>query len=466
MSAPTFTREGDEYHFDFEDAGVRLTIERIDESDGRLSGHVWARSIHPDRQGLLYWGWHGLDSPRSRADLAKEIAARTPAVSLEAWRDMVLLACIEAGKAYRGATEHVELADVPRRVGLRLLFPGIPLGETTTIFADGETGKSTLGRLLALAVVTGNPMGGFTPSLQGPVMFLDYETNRFEYAEDMLALCRGMGLSEIPRGLHYYEMQRPLAHEIPFLRAELDRTGAVFVFLDSIVAALSGAAKDDDAAKALMNGLRALGPATRLAATHITKEAALPDGIRKVPATAFGSRFFHAYSRSQFQMEKTDEHDDTVNLVLLHKKINRGRKLTPIGLELTFQEGEHPAIVFRRTSPAAAVLTHGTNPERIREALRRGEVDTKKLEEVTGLPAKTLSTTIGRMPDVERVNRMDGSGRGIVAVYRLKEVQHVGHTLDFSRRNVGLSGSPVNGTGREAGDDTGPESFEEQEAVF
>jgi hypothetical protein len=423
---PAFSKDADEYRSSWSDLHVELLVKEVQRDRGRLGGEVWAYSTMPERPGLFYWGHHGLDSARSRNELARELAKGFGTdIHPDTWAELVLRACIETGQAYRSTSRPVELRSVQARPGARDLFAGlVPAGETTTLVGDGGSTKSTLLRLLCLAVVTGQPLGGWRPLQQGPVLILDYETNEHEFADGMRALARANGLEDIPDGLHYLNLQRPLTTELGDLRAHAARLDVVLVALDSIVAALSGSANDDDAAKDHMNALRSFGPATRIANTHITKGAALggPDG-KPIAPSSFGSRFFFHYSRSQLILTKSDERDveggAEVDVVVQHNKRNRGRKALPFLLRWFFSGDD---LVIRCEQPGettGAVLEQMTPQDRIRYELRKGALYTSQLSEQTGLDSKKLHGAIRRMPDVLRLNPEGGSGRNHEALFGL-----------------------------------------------
>ncbi len=427
---PVMARNADEYRFTWAEQAAQIVVRDVQRDRGRLSGEVWAYSTLAEVPGLVYWGHHGLDSSRSRNDLVRELRANFgERIEQETWSEMVMYACVQTGQAYRSISQPIELRTVQPRPGTRDLFAGlVPLGETTTLVADGETGKSTLLRLLCLAVVTGQPIGGWRPLVTGPALILDYETNASEFAEAMLALTRSIGLEETPAGLYYLNLQKPLVDEIAELRAHAARLGVVLVALDSIVAALRGSASDDDAAKDHMNALRTFAPATRIAATHITKSAAIgnSDG-KKAPPSSFGSRFFFHYSRSQLLLTKSDERDveggSEIDVVVEHKKRNRGRKSLPFLLRWHFSADDTVIRCERVSDTTGAVLEHMTQSERIRHELKRARraLTLSQLKEITGFDQGSLTKAISRMPDVVRLNKDVGLGRSKEALYGLAE---------------------------------------------
>jgi hypothetical protein len=439
MPTPVTRRDADEFHFLWEAAHVEIVVTEIREDRGRMYGTVYGYSTLGERPGLLDWSYFPLDSMRERGSFARGLGRRWEAIKPEAWEDMVLYACKEAVHGYRGDVKGIRLSDVPPRIGHRMLVPGLlPFGETSSLFADGGSGKSTLGAALCIAVAAGIAVAGFRPSLQGPVMYGDWETTDEEMADRARAICAGLDLDTIPSDFHYYGLTRPLAEVGNQLHAEAARLDAALFVSDSIIAGLDTPAKDDDGAKRYMNALRGFGPqTTRLAVTHITKEAAESDH-----ATAFGSAFFRNYSRAQWEMRLTREEGGTVETILVQRKRNRGPAQKPIALRFDWAEDES-RVALERIEPGVTSLRYLDPMERIRTAILRApqaKLDSEQLKNITGLTAAELRAYIARMGDeVIRLNP-DERGRGKIAVYALNadwEIKR--NALRFPVPSVALS---------------------------
>lgn len=413
-------RQGDDFISTWDEYPVRLVVTNISAKAGRFHGEIWAESLRPGQQGVVYWGNVPLDSSRERNGFAVAVADRTreslPELKAEHWKDMVLVACMESVQAFRSLVTGVRLVDVEVGKADRYLIPGVlPLGETSSILADGGVGKSLLALLIAIAVASGKTLVGFAPVIQGPVLYADWETTEREQAERAWAICRGLGI-ELPGDLHYYGLDRPLVDLAPMLRAEAARKQAVLVIFDSAIAALDGAAKDDEAAKRYLNCLRSFRPTTRLFLTHITKEESR-EGAKedaKSPPSSFGSVFFKNYSRRQWWLDKTAEGKNTTEWTLSFLKKNWGKKPPPISFRLTFAETED-CVTFDRFQDADAEMLYASNPQRVRLALLRArkQLSTSELQQITKIELETLSATLRRMAKQEEIkNFAEGTGRG------------------------------------------------------
>src|SRR5262249_32678072 len=144
-------------------------------------------------------------------------------------------------------------------------------GQTTTNFADGDGGKSTLAAALAVAVATGRALpGGLQPRRQAPVMVLDWETDATPWNGRVAALCRGLGL-EVPATIDYRPMAGALTDEIGMLAAEAARRNVGLVIVDSLAPACGPEPEGADAVVRTMNALRLFSPAARLVLAHVSK---------------------------------------------------------------------------------------------------------------------------------------------------------------------------------------------------
>src|SRR5262249_52330274 len=153
---------------------------------------------------------------------------------------------------------------------------------------DGESGKSLVALLIAVAAMTGVVLP-WAARVERPlkVMYLDWETTERTVNSRLRRICHGYALSEVPH-LLYREMHRPPVDVVDVLRADRDRLGVELFVSDSISYATTGSLNDDDAARGLMNAERALSPATRLCVAHVSAETARASGGTARP---FGSTF-------------------------------------------------------------------------------------------------------------------------------------------------------------------------------
>src|SRR4030095_15636273 len=195
----------------------------------------------------------------------------------------------------------IELADVTPRPQSWLLDGVLPEGRTSLLFGDGMSTKSIQAVAMALAVVTGRAIGPYRPTMTGPVLYADAETDEEEQAERAHRIALALGLPGVPRGFFYQQQLRSLVSSRQGLRDAIDATGAVFVVLDSAGALANGSLNEDQVAIAMSNALRALGRVTRLVISHVSKATAAQEKGR---GRAVGSIFFENYARSLLEARR------------------------------------------------------------------------------------------------------------------------------------------------------------------
>jgi len=384
-----------------------------------LTGEIHVRTslalAATGRPGHLFSGIYNLSKLEDRDKLAKALGANTVDVP---WTDLLEVARVEATRLHRQGEPAVRLRDVAV-VPQRYLFdPFVPADQTSVLYGDGASTKSTFARVLALAYATGKRFGPVRPTGFGTVLVLDYETEAEEWAEGMRRLAAGVGLSDIPERVHYRRQWRPVADDQAQIRAEIARTGASYLIVDSMLLAL-GAEVAPDAVAPFYNALRSFEGTTRTVLTHLNKTDS--HQTRGVP-DPYGSIFVKNYARSVWFL-KREEGDDgsTFEVALMHRKVNRGPLHKPVGVCWRFADPDGP-ITLEETDPMAnpVLSAHGSIAGRIEAALRHGSLDTHGLAEATGENEKTISTVASRLVRRGRILQLvTGGGRGRPTVYGL-----------------------------------------------
>ncbi len=156
------------------------------------------------------------------------------------------------------------------------------------------------------------------------------------------------------------------------------------MIVDSAVPASSGSANDAEAAAGVYGALRRLGVGS-LVVAHVTKASTAKEA-KPDDATPYGSAFWWNLARSAWHLRRADDESDgpRQTLGLFHSKHNYGG-FPPIGLELTFAEGD---IRIVRVDAATVPTFAGSLSMKYRlcAALKRGPKPTDDL--ITELEAK------------------------------------------------------------------------------
>jgi RecA-family ATPase len=215
----------------------------------------------------------------------------------------------------------------------RFIIEGlIPAGSVTSLYGDGEQGKSYLALHLATLVCMGNSFAGRSVE-KGNVIYLDGELQADEFIRRAHAIARGMGLTRPPEGLYYLQLSGPLtdAKVQKQVEAQVQKVKPVMIVLDSFtMSTYDSDPMDARPSIRVIKWLEKLG--TVLAIDHIRKPE---PGANLSQYTAFGSAFKRYAVRSQLQLLKAEGG----GLTILHKKSNFAPKSAPIHLSMEFGAG-------------------------------------------------------------------------------------------------------------------------------
>lgn len=234
-----------------------------------------------------------------------------------------------------------------------MALPPLMLDEgPTVLFGMGESKKSVLAQLVASSLANGSELvPGWTPTVTGPVLWLDYENSRRRVARRQ----RLIG----PAPILYIPCVKPIWDDVADLSAEAQRIGAVAVVVDSIVAATAGGAlstKDPEAAAKYYGAVNQIAPRS-LSLAHITK-----DGAEAV--MPFGSVFFHNLARLTWRTRV----DDRGRVTLTNHKHTDGDRLPSTTLAFDFGED------YLRVAHASAQLTTAVLVDLITETMTTGQI--------------------------------------------------------------------------------------------
>lgn len=418
MTPPIFRIEGDRYFCLWSDEGIGIGFENIREHSDGLHGEVSIQTVNGvgEKQGHIHWARLNLSSSSSRQSLSKLLSTRVKGEPID-WLNLLESACTMTAHAVRAPAPLVDIASVtPSRADAYCVAPLLPLHETSILYGDGGSGKSLLALTLAVAVAGNVALPWpLRAAVTGPVIYLDYETSKEEQAFRLQALANGLLLSSVP-SVAYRAAYRPIADEISALKADVQRTGAVLVIVDSIAPACGGEPESADVILRFMNALRSLSPGvTRLVLSHVSKA-----DTEKRRAKPFGSAFVRNLARSCWEIRRADEETaDTLTVGLFHDKANRGKLSRPCGLTYTWQEdaiwvtkqevADHPDL-----APSASLSY------RIRELLKPGPKTMAELAEELEAKPESVTRALRRMGDVFRMENYEGGGRGKQNVWSLK----------------------------------------------
>ena len=362
-------REGDEWTFEWEEEGVSLRVTEPQETRDRdLKVQVEPfQHINGTPAPIAARTKANISTPRGKTELTNLLKRRLKLSDEDTWDGYVEKAAQVVLASYREGGEFVRLAEVEVQDELPyLLWPYLPLNETTIAFGDSESGKSMFSALVAFAVCEGLTIPtGREPAARGGVLYLDYETHKEGLARRSKRIGLGLGM-DIPDCLEYRRCERSLTEEAGMLGAHIARENIKLVVVDSLGYAGGGDPSDTSLAIEVLRRIRNWG-ITSLVVAHNSKGEMADAG----PRTVFGSSFFRFGPRSMWEL-RGEQFEDELRQAHYHRKTNDDRKQqTPRGMIIKFpKEPGRPIHFEASTIDAGEELAHGTPlPPRILQYL-------------------------------------------------------------------------------------------------
>lgn len=419
------------YRYDWAAYGYSLLLDQVRETRYGMTAEILVETVallpETGRRGHLYLGQLNL-SKGPEKPLLEALNRRDDRVP---WVDLLEVVRVQTARDMRQGEPTLVLRDVAISPHRELVDRMMPLGETSVFYGDGASAKSWIfGVALALAVASGRPVGPLRPCARCPVLVLDWETTAEEWSERLERLSMGTGIP-VPADVHYRSQWRPLVDDLERIRSDIAATGAGLVICDSITLAVGGEVTAD-ACVPFYNALRSLGGTTRSVISHVSKSTSqLETGV----GDPYGSVFVKNFARSAWAVRRDEiETADGFEVVLTHRKVNRGRLRGSVGVRLRFDDPDGPVTIEEIDAMARPGLAvHASLADQIAAALRRGAMSTAELAEETGANEKVIGVTARRLASKGVVVRLEpgGRGRGNQATYGLAapagETQQNGH---------------------------------------
>lgn len=401
--------EGDDYRVTWPDALELVAVAPRESGEGIHAG-VTVRL----NDSVVSWGRLNLVSTSMREGLVKKLRETEPGLP---WRDRLKLACRLIVERVRVGAPFVALCPAPRPAGRRDLVEDVlPVGETSLIYADGDTGKGWVALLIAVALATGQAFPNLRPARRAsPTAYLDWESTEEEVAARVDGICRGLGVTLPAGAILYRPMFRALADEASRLRADFARHGVEVVTVDSFGPACGAEPESADSAIRTMNALRSFAGTTRLVLAHISKAAAdQPSGATR----PYGSVFVRNLARSAWELRRAEEADpDELVIAAYQRKNNAGRRAPPFSLRLTFQPDGAVVVTGADLAEAPDLLARASLSKRAMVALATGALTIAELSEHLDAAEATMGRIVQRL--ATKGARAVGARRGEPACVRM-----------------------------------------------
>jgi hypothetical protein len=377
---------------------VTMTFARV--HDNSRGVHAEVSITHGP--AALHYGELSLLSTSARETLVKKLSAELDMVP---WRGMLERACRETVNAARQGEPIVNLTGTSVGPARELLPRVLYEGEATTIFADGDTGKSLVAMAIAVAMRSGAALPfGLKPARAVPVVYLDWERSRNTAEYRMAALAAGLGID--PPQIGYKAMQRPLVAEADALAAQFSRADVGLVILDSLIFALPGGENGfHEPVTACYNALKRFSPAACLVLDHVTGADARADGS----ARPYGGVFAYNGPSVAWHAKRDREITDGTAIAFTCTKANiLPRRPEPFGLQ--FRPGADAITIYPLDLKEAApsVVAGATLTYRVRLALAKGLRTPEAIADDLDAKKDTITRLLRRLRDNGQAKERDG----------------------------------------------------------
>jgi len=315
------------------DTGAEIYFDDLNwVSGGRLFCHVVAYA--PDGNVLANTMCE-MSSTQSRYSVAQELARRNGAQP-EPWADELLAAWHTLDQQHRESAEPFSLkslADQDEPGPLSYVWGDlIPTGFPSNCYGDGGASKSTTVTGLAVSITQGKPFLGLQ-TVQGPVLYLDWELNEEAFLRRLYPICRGMGIPTPPDGLMYSRLTEPLAHHLPDIIQACNQVQPVLVIIDSLGPAAAADPNDTKAMIGIVQATRKL----RTACLMVDHQSKTP-GQSYSSKSAYGSGYKGYLVRGGMQLELASSEAARASVVLRHTKHSFTYKHGPIAYHISYDD--------------------------------------------------------------------------------------------------------------------------------
>lgn len=321
---------------------VRMTFRGLRKGTTGLSAEITIDAGVPQKgiKGTLTVERLALSNGKDRVALANRLEKRTgegPEAPID-WRSMIDSICSRVLVAQRAGPSVVTVG-MDDETGVNWLIDGlVEAHQTTSLYGDGEVGKSWQAIAALVSLTTGEEVvPGWRPVRQGRGLMLDWETDQETLNRRVRMVCRGAGIPYVP--IDYVACDGPLVDQMEWLLERVHEDDIDLIVVDSVEAAMQGSRSDgadlNDAAGKVNQVLRRLGRSAILV-DHVNAIGAASSGLA---GKAYGSIFKRNWVRMSYELKRVHEGGDgQKHLGVYCTKRNNGPRFDAFGLAWTIND--------------------------------------------------------------------------------------------------------------------------------
>lgn len=338
MDDQPFKRHGLGWQFRPPTIPVVMTFTNVSEKRGEVRAEVHVQTAAGGHMLRRYLNLLGSNSVR---DLAKDLAAADGGAGFP-WGAVLESATESIIRAVRvGPTLDTYEGEIRRPAGIRWLCADLVMADVPNVWiAAGSTGKSTFSVALAVHHALGMPFLG-RETTKGVPLYLDWESTADDFEEKLWLVSRWLGERRVPK-LHRLKMSGPATAYASAIANRIDDLGVTLVIWDGVQAA-GGPISQNAGYEAVAGDLEAL-ISSLPTTTHLLLDHVTGDELKAgaVPLKGRGSTRKVEFARNQWTMvlDREAQRDGRHVVGWTHTKINRGKYLTPFGVEVLHREDE------------------------------------------------------------------------------------------------------------------------------
>lgn len=393
-----FAKQGLGYVLTVPDLTIDMTLDRLSRTRGELHGELTVTCGLPggrSADGHLHGARFNVSGGTTRGTLSKVLAKRAGTADVD-WEDLLEDFCRRVMTAEREGDPVTLVGALPIPVGETYrLAPLLPEGQTTILYGEGGTGKSTLAAAMAVSVETGvSVIEGWTPR-RAPILYMDWEAGRASINRRVRGVAIGAHIPAIVQ-VHYLDCRRrgalyTFAEDIARL---IDLEGFGLVIVDSVGMASGTSSEGTDANESAIRLFQAFGflGTTILAADHVSKAET---EVTNRPAKPYGSIYKTNLARATYELRRQKAPDGGSYLGLYNTKANDADTLPPQAISVV--HGDDGSITYERLDQIPTELAGPlSQADRIASYLAGDRMTVEQLSDLTGIAENAVRAVLSR----------------------------------------------------------------------
>lgn len=403
MSLPNIDNKGTVIRFEWKDEMLTATVSRLSQDKtGTIKGQLLFETSNPEYHKHLLQQTYNFSSPRTQKMLKDDISKRYNKPEID-WDSILEQLSVYTKNIFNEGEAPTEVWTDENIIPLEYkLYPILPKGEPTILFADGGSGKSTLALFIACCITlpwNDNPLH-LKPEF-GKVLYLDWETNINTFKRRLQWLQHGHSLPNF--FITYRRCRLSLSEDIEEIHRIIAENKIDTVIIDSVIGACEGDINKNEVAADFYRALRALTDTTTLAIHHVSKDKLA--GSR----SPFGSAYFSNLARSVWELTSSQEPGESkLSICLSHYKSNDDTKHQPIGMEVEYRKTEQKTIFSNiAVEDIPEAQTKLSLTRRIENELKNGNMGLKDIVDSLGVSYQLVANALSKMKRNDKVIRLN-----------------------------------------------------------